>query len=78
VAAQKPNGVSVLGYYQWSLTDNFEWSAGFLPKFGLYSFNSSTLARTARPSANIFGGIAKANSISGQLLDQFLNTDPTS
>ena len=78
VAAQKPNGVSVLGYYQWSLTDNFEWSAGYRPKFGLYSFNSSTLARTARPSANIFGGIAKANTISGLLLDQYINTDPTS
>ena len=78
IAAQKPNGVSVLGYYQWSLTDNFEWSAGYLPKFGLYSFNSSTLTRTARPSASIFSGIAKANTISGLLLDQYVNTDPNS
>jgi beta-glucosidase/6-phospho-beta-glucosidase/beta-galactosidase len=78
ITAQRPNGVTVLGYYQWSLTDNFEWSAGYRPKFGLYSFNSSTLARTARPSAGIFGGIAKANAISGPLLDQYINTDPNS
>jgi beta-glucosidase/6-phospho-beta-glucosidase/beta-galactosidase len=78
ITAQKPNGVTVLGYYQWSLTDNFEWVAGYRPKFGLYSFNSSTLARTARPSAGIFGGIAKANAISGPLLDQYINTDPNS
>ena len=78
VASQKPGGVPVLGYYQWSLTDNFEWVAGYRPKFGLYSFNPTTLARTARPSATVFGGIAKANALSGPLLDQFVNTDPTS
>ncbi|CAB4865526.1 unannotated protein [freshwater metagenome] len=78
LAAEKPNGVSVLGYYEWSLTDNYEWSAGFLPKFGLYSFNSSTLARTARGSAAVFGSIAKANAISGPLLDQYVNTSPSS
>ena len=78
VAAEKPGGVPVLGYYQWSLTDNFEWSAGYAPKFGLYSFNPSTLARTARPSAALFGSIAKANAISGPQLDQYVNTDPNS
>ena len=78
VAAEKPGGVPVLGYYEWSLTDNFEWSAGYKPKFGLYSFNTATLARTARPSATTYGQIAKANAISGPLLDQYVNTDPTS
>jgi beta-galactosidase len=78
VAAEKPNGVPVLGYYEWSLTDNFEWSAGFTPKFGMYSFDPTTLARTARPSASTFGQIAKGNSISGSQLDQYVNTDPSS
>jgi beta-glucosidase/6-phospho-beta-glucosidase/beta-galactosidase len=78
VAAEKPNGVPVLGYYEWSLTDNFEWSAGYRPKFGLYAFDPATLARTARGSATTYGQIAKANSISGSLLDQFVNTSPNS
>ena len=26
----------VTGYYHWSLVDNFEWSSGFAPHFGLY------------------------------------------
>ncbi len=31
------DGVSVLGYFHWSLIDNFEWLQGFRPKFGLAS-----------------------------------------
>ena len=53
----------VRGYFQWSLVDNFEWSAGYAPKFGLYSFNARTLKRTARPSAALFGRIARTNAL---------------
>lgn len=45
------DGVQVVGYMHWSLLDNFEWATGYCPKFGFYSVNASTGARTARPSA---------------------------
>ena len=42
---------NVVGWIGWSLTDNFEWVSGYTPKFGLYSFNSKTLARTPRSAS---------------------------
>lgn len=45
------DGVGVEGYYYWSLMDNFEWSEGFTPRFGLYQMDYSTQRRTARGSA---------------------------
>jgi beta-glucosidase/6-phospho-beta-glucosidase/beta-galactosidase len=48
----------VKGYFAWSLMDNFEWAAGYYPKFGFFSFDPGTLARHARPSARLFRQIA--------------------
>lgn len=51
----------VRGYFQWSLTDNFEWADGYAPHFGLYSFDPKTLRRSARPSAKLYARIARTN-----------------
>jgi beta-galactosidase len=53
----------VRGYFHWSLIDNFEWSSGYYPKFGLYSYDPVTLSRTARPSASLYRRIAQNNAI---------------
>jgi beta-glucosidase len=45
------SGVKVEGYLHWSLTDNFEWSSGFWPRFGLVGVDYATKKRTLRPSA---------------------------
>lgn len=57
------DGVRVLGYFVWSLLDNFEWSLGFGPKFGLHSVDPVTFARTAKPSAAWYGAVARANAL---------------
>jgi beta-glucosidase len=44
-------GVDVRGYFYWSLLDNFEWSHGFKPRFGLVEMNYQTMERTIRQSA---------------------------
>jgi beta-glucosidase len=44
-------GVKVVGYYHWSLLDNFEWAYGWWPKFGLVKVDRKTMKRELRPSA---------------------------
>lgn len=47
-------GVDVRGYFVWSLLDNFEWSAGYGPRFGLYHVDFETQQRTAKASARFY------------------------
>lgn len=52
-------GVPVLGYFHWSLLDNFEWSDGFEPRFGLYRVDYRTQTRTRAPGAETFQALAR-------------------
>ena len=56
-------GVPVRGYLHWSLMDNFEWTSGFKTKFGLCSVDRTTFKRTPKPSAAVYGAIARRNSV---------------
>jgi beta-glucosidase len=47
-------GIPVRGYFYWSLLDNYEWSEGYKPRFGLYSVDYSTEARTPAPGSEVF------------------------
>lgn len=44
-------GIDVRGYYLWSLMDNFEWSAGYEARYGIYYTNYETLERVPKKSA---------------------------
>lgn len=56
-------GIPVLGYFHWSLIDNFEWNQGFKIKYGLCSVDRTTFRRTPKPSAKVLGDIAQRNAI---------------
>jgi len=51
-------GVPVLGYIHWSLLDNYEWSLGYGPKFGLVAVDRKTFVRAPKPSAEHLGKLA--------------------
>ena len=56
-------GTPVLGYFHWSLLDNFEWIRGFAPKFGLAAVDRSTFERTRKPSSYRLEKIVRSNAI---------------
>lgn len=56
-------GTPVLGYCHWSLVDNFEWTFGYKPHYGLASIDRATFKRTPKPSAAVLGAIARRNAL---------------
>lgn len=57
------DGVDVRGYLYWSLLDNFEWSKGYSPRFGLVEVDFKTFQRTIRPSAHEYAKISRDNQL---------------
>ena len=56
-------GIPVLGYFLWSLMDNFEWTDGFEKRFGLYRVDFNTQARTPKLSASFYREIIERNAV---------------
>lgn len=57
------DGADVRGYFYWSLLDNFEWTHGFDPRFGLVEMNYDTMERRIRSSAYEYKKICESNSL---------------
>jgi beta-glucosidase len=57
------DGIPVNGYYYWSFMDNFEWQAGFDPRFGLYHVDYETQKRTLRDSGKYFADICRSREL---------------
>ncbi|MFJ4998486.1 glycoside hydrolase family 1 protein [Microbacterium sp. NPDC088619] len=53
------SGVPVLGYFHWTLLDNFEWIFGYSRRFGLHAVDRDTLVRTPKPSSSSYAAAVR-------------------
>ncbi|XP_039242243.1 lactase-phlorizin hydrolase [Pipra filicauda] len=72
--ASRLDGVNLKGYNAWSFMDNFEWSDGYDPRFGLLQvdFNNPNRPRTPKRSAVYYAEIIRSNGIPLPKEDEFL------
>ncbi|MDD2695098.1 MAG: family 1 glycosylhydrolase [Anaerolineales bacterium] len=56
----------IKGYFHWTLVDNFEWERGWTQRFGLWSLDVDSQARTRRPSADLYASICRENAIDSE------------
>jgi beta-glucosidase len=72
------DGIDVRGYFHWTLMDNFEWAAGYCPRFGLYrvNFSDPQRTRTEGEGARVFRRIIQANTVSPSLFGEYPTFPP--
>jgi len=59
----RQRGAHVVGYLVWSLLDNFEWAAGYGPRFGIIHVDYDTLQRTPKLSSHWFSQLCASKTI---------------
>lgn len=55
------DGAEIMGYFHWSLMDNFEWAEGFRERFGLIHVDFQTQKRTIKDSAYWYKEVIATN-----------------
>ena len=78
VQAAVAEGIPVVGYLHWSLTDNYEWGS-YTPRFGLYRVDVLTdprLIRHATPAVAVYRRITRHRGVTAALLAQYPGGTP--
>lgn len=65
------DNLPVLGYFHWSLVDNFEWERGWTQRFGLWGLDVDSQMRIRRPSVDLYAEICRNNGISAEVVEKY-------
>lgn len=55
------DGIPIVGYFTWSLLDNFEWSWGYTKRFGLVFVDFMSQTRISKDSYYFYQELIKTN-----------------
>lgn len=61
----------IMGYYHWTLVDNFEWADGWSLRFGLFALDPQTQVRTLRPSGQLYAEICRTNTLTSEMAARY-------
>ena len=61
----------IMGYYHWSLIDNFEWERGWVERFGLIEMDPRTQERSLRRSGELYSRICHEGKIDWELVHEY-------
>jgi beta-glucosidase len=64
-------GCPVIGYFHWSLLDNFEWERGWSQRFGLWELDLSSQVRRKRRSADFYAEICRENALTSAMVEKY-------
>lgn len=56
------DGMHIAGYFVWSLLDNFEWTEGYRPRFGIVYVDFETRRRTVKDSGYWYANLIRSAS----------------
>jgi beta-glucosidase len=56
------DGMSIAGYFVWSLLDNFEWTEGYRPRFGIVYVDFQTQRRIVKDSGWWYANLIRSAS----------------
>jgi len=57
------DGANLVGYFLWSLLDNFEWAFGYQKRFGIVYVDFASQKRIPKASADFYAGVVRANAV---------------
>ncbi len=72
VSALRARGVPVERYYHWCFVDNWEWTDGEVPRFGLVALDYETQQRTVKASGHFFAEIAREGGVTREMYAKYV------